>query len=78
MTELLQTDNSSFDVQSTHESRSASPWSSETSYVVETPTMRFDATPSAPIDDQPVIGIIGMGEMGKMYAKTLSAAGWAK
>lgn len=40
--------------------------------------MRFDATPSAPVDDQPVIGIIGMGEMGKMYAKTLSAAGWAK
>ncbi|KAF8600481.1 putative TYR1-prephenate dehydrogenase [Ceratobasidium sp. AG-I] len=40
--------------------------------------MRFDATPSAPVDDQPVIGIIGMGEMGKMYAKTLSGAGWAK
>ncbi|CAE6473033.1 unnamed protein product [Rhizoctonia solani] len=40
--------------------------------------MRFDATPDAPIEDQPVIGIIGMGEMGKMYAKVLSAAGWAK
>jgi len=23
-----------------------------------------------------VIGIIGMGDMGKMYAKRLSAAGW--
>ncbi|KAH7335542.1 prephenate dehydrogenase [Rhizoctonia solani] len=40
--------------------------------------MRFDVTPNAPIEDQPVIGIIGMGEMGKMYAKILSAAGWAK
>ncbi|CCO29071.1 prephenate dehydrogenase (NADP+) [Rhizoctonia solani AG-1 IB] len=37
--------------------------------------MRFDATPDAPIEDQPVIGIIGMGEMGKMYANILSAAG---
>jgi len=23
-----------------------------------------------------VVGIIGMGEMGKMYARRLSAAGW--
>ncbi|CAE6437494.1 unnamed protein product [Rhizoctonia solani] len=40
--------------------------------------MRFDATPDSPAEDQPVIGIIGMGEMGKMYAKVLSKAGWAK
>ncbi|KAG9094240.1 prephenate dehydrogenase (NADP(+)) [Ceratobasidium sp. 392] len=40
--------------------------------------MRFDATPDAPIENQPIIGIIGMGEMGQMYAKTLSRAGWAK
>ncbi|KAG8761869.1 prephenate dehydrogenase (NADP(+)) [Ceratobasidium sp. 428] len=40
--------------------------------------MRFDATPDAPAENQPIIGIIGMGEMGKMYAKTLSRAGWSK
>ncbi|KAF8757893.1 Prephenate dehydrogenase [Rhizoctonia solani] len=50
----------------------------ESRHIIETPNMRFDATPDAPIEDQPVIGIIGMGEMGKMYAKVLSAAGWAK
>ncbi|ELU44258.1 prephenate dehydrogenase [Rhizoctonia solani AG-1 IA] len=48
----------------------------ESRHIIETPNMRFDATPDAPIEDQPVIGIIGMGEMGKMYAKVLSAAGW--
>ena len=26
--------------------------------------------------DKMVIGIIGMGEMGKMYARRLSTAGW--
>lgn len=40
--------------------------------------MRFNATPDAPAEDQPVIGIIGMGAMGMMYAKILSSAGWAK
>ncbi|GJJ10875.1 hypothetical protein Clacol_005103 [Clathrus columnatus] len=35
-------------------------------------------SPSAPIDEQPTIGLIGMGEMGKMYAKRLSDAGWKK
>lgn len=40
--------------------------------------MRFDATPDAQVGDQPTIGIIGMGEMGKMYARILSRAGWAK
>jgi prephenate dehydrogenase (NADP+) len=54
------------------------PMHPESKYIIETPSMRFDATPDAPIEDQPVIGIIGMGEMGKMYANILSAAGWAK
>ena len=35
-------------------------------------------TPSAPIDDQPTIGLIGMGAMGKMYAEYFSEAGWKK
>ena len=37
-----------------------------------------DVTPDAPVDEQPTIGLIGMGGMGKMYAKYLSAAGWKK
>ncbi|KAI0252847.1 prephenate dehydrogenase [Lactifluus subvellereus] len=37
-----------------------------------------DVTPDAPVDKQPTIGLIGMGGMGKMYAKYLSAAGWKK
>jgi prephenate dehydrogenase (NADP+) len=28
------------------------------------------------MDDGKSIGIIGMGDMGKMYARRLSAAGW--
>jgi hypothetical protein len=71
-------DSLSTDTESLHQSPLGSVWSSESSYIVETPTMRFDATPDASVEDQPVIGIIGMGEMGKMYAKTLSRAGWAK
>lgn len=35
-------------------------------------------TPDSPEDEQPVIGIIGMGEMGTMYAQRLSSAGWKK
>lgn len=35
-------------------------------------------TPSFPIDEQPTIGLIGMGAMGRMYAKYLSEAGWKK
>lgn len=31
-----------------------------------------------PIDQQPTIGIIGMGLMGSMYTNRLSAAGWKK
>ncbi|KAG8952238.1 prephenate dehydrogenase (NADP(+)) [Tulasnella sp. 424] len=37
-----------------------------------------DLSPSSPIDEQPVIGIIGMGAMGRMYAKYLSTGGWKK
>lgn len=40
--------------------------------------VRPDITPDAPYDEQPVIGLIGMGEMGKMYAKHLSKAGWMR
>lgn len=44
----------------------------------EYPMIRPDVDPSAPEDEQPVIGLIGMGEMGKMYARLLSGAGWKK
>jgi prephenate dehydrogenase (NADP+) len=37
-----------------------------------------DVTPDSPIDEQPTIGLIGMGAMGRMYANSLSAAGWKK
>ncbi|KAJ7172165.1 hypothetical protein C8R46DRAFT_992181 [Mycena filopes] len=37
-----------------------------------------DVSPASPIDDQPTIGLIGMGAMGRMYAKYLSKAGWKK
>ena len=37
-----------------------------------------NVTPDAPYDEQPAIGLIGMGAMGTMYAKLLSAAGWRK
>jgi prephenate dehydrogenase (NADP+) len=40
--------------------------------------VRPDITPDAPYDEQPVIGLIGMGGMGKMYAKHLSNAGWKR
>jgi hypothetical protein len=35
-------------------------------------------SPSFLQQDQPVIGIIGMGAMGNMYAKLFSAAGWKR
>lgn len=35
-------------------------------------------TPDMPEEAQPSIGLIGMGAMGSMYAKYLSAAGWKK
>ncbi|KAG9313707.1 prephenate dehydrogenase [Chiua virens] len=37
-----------------------------------------DVTPNHPIDQQPTIGLIGMGAMGAMYARHLSDAGWKK
>jgi len=37
-----------------------------------------DVTPQSPIEEQPVIGLIGMGAMGTMYAKQLADAGWKK
>ena len=40
--------------------------------------IRADVTPNAPVEEQPVIGLIGMGAMGNMYAKYLSEAGWQK
>lgn len=40
--------------------------------------VRPDVTPDSPLAEQPTIGLIGMGAMGKMYAKHLSAAGWKK
>ena len=37
-----------------------------------------DVTTSSLLSDQPTIGLIGMGAMGKMYAQRLSDAGWRK
>lgn len=41
-------------------------------------SIRPDVTPNDPVEEQPAIGLIGMGGMGMMYAKYLSAAGWKK
>ncbi|KAF8954494.1 hypothetical protein BDZ97DRAFT_1707665 [Flammula alnicola] len=37
-----------------------------------------NVTPSSPVEDQPTIGLIGMGGMGRMYAHALCLAGWKK
>lgn len=37
-----------------------------------------DVTPESPIEEQPVIGLIGMGAMGTMYATHFVNAGWKK
>ena len=37
-----------------------------------------DVTPRSPIEEQPIIGLIGMGAMGTMYAEQLVDAGWKK
>jgi prephenate dehydrogenase (NADP+) len=37
-----------------------------------------NVTTSSSLNDQPIIGLIGMGAMGKMYAHQLSDAGWRK
>ncbi|KAJ6548118.1 prephenate dehydrogenase [Mycena vulgaris] len=38
----------------------------------------LDVSPASPAEAQPTIGLIGMGAMGRMYAKYLSQAGWKK
>ncbi|THG99619.1 hypothetical protein EW145_g7229, partial [Phellinidium pouzarii] len=40
--------------------------------------IRTDVTPDTPASEQPTIGLIGMGEMGRMYATHMSRAGWKK
>ncbi|KAI0093716.1 Prephenate dehydrogenase [Irpex rosettiformis] len=40
--------------------------------------VKSDVTPGAPAEEQPAIGLIGMGAMGTMYAKHLSAGGWKR
>jgi len=37
-----------------------------------------NVTPDAPVEAQPAIGLIGMGAMGRMYAKYLAQGGWKK
>ncbi|KAF9529948.1 prephenate dehydrogenase [Crepidotus variabilis] len=37
-----------------------------------------NVTPNSPREVQPTIGLIGMGAMGRMYAKYLGEAGWCK
>ncbi|KDR77932.1 hypothetical protein GALMADRAFT_244898 [Galerina marginata CBS 339.88] len=37
-----------------------------------------NVSPSSTFQEQPTIGLIGMGAMGRMYAKFLGAAGWLK
>ncbi|KAJ6531347.1 prephenate dehydrogenase [Mycena capillaripes] len=37
-----------------------------------------NVTPESPVEEQPIIGLIGMGAMGRMYAKYISEAGWKK
>ncbi|PCH37938.1 prephenate dehydrogenase [Wolfiporia cocos MD-104 SS10] len=40
--------------------------------------INYDVTPDSPYEEQPAIGVIGMGAMGTMYAKYLSTSGWKK
>ncbi|KAF9494044.1 NAD(P)-binding protein [Pleurotus eryngii] len=40
--------------------------------------MDSDVSPESPVEKQPVIGLIGMGAMGRMYAKVLAEAGWQR
>ena len=40
--------------------------------------IRADVTPDSSAEEQPIIGLIGMGAMGKMYAKFLSEGGWKR
>ncbi|KAJ7142070.1 hypothetical protein C8R43DRAFT_1016224 [Mycena crocata] len=38
----------------------------------------LDVSPASAVEAQPTIGLIGMGAMGRMYARHLSQAGWKK
>ncbi|PIL24357.1 hypothetical protein GSI_14110 [Ganoderma sinense ZZ0214-1] len=40
--------------------------------------VRPDVTPDSPLEEQPCIGLIGMGAMGNLYARCFSEAGWKK
>ncbi|KAH9917437.1 uncharacterized protein B0H18DRAFT_1087082 [Fomitopsis serialis] len=40
--------------------------------------IRPDITPDSPVEEQPAIGVIGMGSMGTMYAQILYEGGWKK
>ncbi|TFY63152.1 hypothetical protein EVJ58_g3403 [Rhodofomes roseus] len=40
--------------------------------------IRTDISPDSPVEEQPAIGVIGMGSMGTMYAKFLYEGGWKK
>lgn len=42
------------------------------------PSFTKGVTPEVAVDEQPAIGLIGMGEMGQMYARRFSEAGWQK
>lgn len=37
-----------------------------------------DVTPDSPIEEQPALGVIGMGSMGTLYVKHLEAGGWKR
>lgn len=41
-------------------------------------TIPEGVTPQSPVEEQPIIGLIGMGAMGTMYAEQLADAGWQK
>ncbi len=40
--------------------------------------VRPNVSPSDPVENQPAIGLIGMGMMGSMYARHFSRTGWKK
>jgi hypothetical protein len=41
-------------------------------------SIQANVSPESPVEEQPTIGLIGMGAMGTMYAKHLTDAGWKK
>jgi len=52
--------------------------SSEEYYATLPINVSPDVSPSSLSDMQPTIGLIGMGAMGRMYAKYLGGAGWCR